>query len=198
MLKSRIFLSVLIFISSFSVLLFLKPILVPLTENYVIASSSFFLDSWVNEEFTSKKYAHIKSAGNDFVRVSCIFYNADGSAIERYVLIDVFSEFALPMILTVCLALIFAYYLKLKYHFIINTFILGAIVFTMKFVAIIFDNYNYREYRLCEFSFPIKQIIFYFNKLLNITGSSLNFIMPIVLILIIVGIYHKSVSKKLN
>lgn len=191
MLRNRKLITLIIFILSFSFMIYLKSSFVNLSKIYLVYINQRLIDKWVNEVYIFEKKAEIYIDKDDFIRVNCKYFNTKEGNIEKYVLIDTFNEFALPLIIILAFAISIAYYLRFKFKFIFTTLILSIITFSIKITLIVFDNYNYQQYQLSEFSFPLKQIIYYFNKILNITGSSLNFVIIVLILLSVIGLFYK-------
>lgn len=194
MLKNRKLNTLIIFVFSFSFLILIKSNLVVFSKDYLINVNKILLDNWVNDVYLFEKKAEIYSENENFIKLDCIFFNTKNGTIERYALIDVFNEFVLPLILVIATSFSVLYLLRLKFTYVVTTFILSLFIFSNKIIMMVFDNYNYTDYQLTLFSFPMKQIIYYFNKLLNVTGSSLNFVLPVLIVLLAIGIHYKQVN----
>ena len=181
--KNDIVKSLIIFIFSLILLLSIKPIVIDLSSSYIETTSNFFLEKFVNEKYIFEKEAVVFIGENNNLNVDCIFFGTESGDIKRNMKIDIFLELVLPFSIVLSLSFCTFFYFKSKYLFLFISLIGSLYFLTIKILVLIFDNYNYSDFQLSEFAFPVKQFIYYSNLFINTTGSSINFLFPILFIL---------------
>lgn len=142
------------------------------------------MQEYVNEEYIFKKDAVAYMEKDNYLNIDCIFYGTKEGDIQRNVKINTFLEFLLPVFILISFSIATCFYFKSKWLYIGVSMLGGIYIFTVKILVMIFDNYNYSDFKLTEFIFPIDQIVYFLNFVLNITGSSINFVLPVLIILI--------------
>ena len=182
--KSNIIKSIIIFVVSITVLLITKSYIIDWSNIYLTETSNLFLQEYVNEEYIFEKDAIAYMEVGNNLNIDCIFYGTKEGDIQRNVKINTFQEFLLPILILISFSIATCFYFKSKWLFIGISLIGGIYIFTVKILVMIFDNYNYEDFKLAEFIFPIDQIIYFSNFVLNTTGSSVNFVLPVVIMLI--------------
>lgn len=182
--RNNILKSLIIFVISISVLLIVKSFIIDWSNVYLTATSNMFLQEYVNEEYIFKKDAVAFMEEDNYLNIDCIFYGTREGDIQRNVKINTFLEFLLPIFILISFSIATCFYFKSKWLYIVVSLIGGVYIFTVKILVMIFDNYNYTDFKLAEFIFPIDQIVYFFNIVLNTTGSSINFVLPVLIILI--------------
>ena len=182
--RNNIIKSVLIFVISISVLIIVKSFVIDWSNIYLTTTSNIFLQEYVNEEYIFKKDAVAYMEKDNYLNIDCIFYGTKQGDIQRNVKINTFLEFILPIFILISFSIATCFYFKSKWLYIGVSMIGGIYIFTVKILVMIFDNYNYSDFKLAEFIFPIDQIVYFFNFILNTTGSSINFVLPVLIILI--------------
>lgn len=182
--KSNIIKSIIIFVVSITVLLITKSYIIDWSNIYLTETSNLFLQEYVNEEYIFEKDAIAYMEEGNNLNIDCIFYGTKEGDIQRNVKINTFQEFLLPILILISFSIATCFYFKSKWLFIGISLIGGIYIFTVKILVMIFDNYNYEDFKLAEFIFPIDQIIYFSNFVLNTTGSSVNFVLPVVIMLI--------------
>lgn len=182
--RNNIIKSVLIFVISISVLIIVKSFVIDWSNIYLNTTSNIFLQEYVNEEYIFKKDAVAYMEKDNYLNIDCIFYGTKDGDIQRNVKINTFLEFLLPIFILISFSIATCFYFKSKWLYIGVSMIGGIYIFTVKILVMIFDNYNYSDFKLAEFIFPIDQIVYFFNFILNTTGSSINFVLPVLIILI--------------
>ncbi|MFA7325195.1 MAG: hypothetical protein WC121_00885 [Candidatus Kapaibacterium sp.] len=190
--RNRIIKSIILFVLSISVLLIVKTFIINLSNSYLTSVSNLFLQEYVNEQYIFEKDALAYMENETYLNVDCIFYGTEKGDIQRNVKMNTFLEFLLPLFILISFSIATCFYFKSKWLFIGFSLLGGIYLFTIKILVMIFDNYNYNDFKLSEFIFPIDQIIYFLNFVLNTTGSSINFVLPILIILIQFSIFtHK-------
>ncbi len=184
MLRNDILKSIIIFVFSISILLIIKSFIIDITNTYLTSTSNIFLQEYVNEKYIFEKDANAFMEEGNYLNIDCIFYGTKEGDIQRFVKINTFQEFLLPIFILISFSIATCFYFKSKWLFIGVSLVSGVYIFTIKVLVMIFDNYNYENYGLSEFIFPIDQIIYFLNFVLNTTGTSINFVLPVLIILI--------------
>lgn len=182
--RNNIIKSVSIFVISISVLIIVKSLIIGWSNIYLTATSNIFMQEYVNEEYIFKKDAVAYMEKDNYLNIDCIFYGTKEGDIQRNVKINTFLEFLLPVFILISFSIATCFYFKSKWLYIGVSMLGGIYIFTVKILVMIFDNYNYSDFKLTEFIFPIDQIVYFLNFVLNITGSSINFVLPVLIILI--------------
>lgn len=194
--KDNILKSVIIFLFSIILLLSMKSFLVDWSNGYLLQMTNIFIDEYVNEKYIFEKEAFVVVENEEFLSVDCIFYGTQQGILKRNVKINSFLEFLLPIFILISFSISTCFYFKSKWLFLSFSIMASIYIFTIKILILIFDNYNYDEFKLSEFIFPIDQLIYFINFVLNTTGSSINFVLPILIILIQFSIFTPKENLK--
>lgn len=195
--RNNIIKSIIIFVISISALLILKSSIIDWSNTFLTSTSNLFLQEYVNEKYIFEKDALAFMENKIFLNVDCIFYGTENGDIQRNVKINTFLEFLLPIFILISLSIATCFYFKSKWLFIWSSIFGGVYIFTVKILVMIFDNYNYNDFKLSEFIFPLDQIVYFLNFMLNTTGSSINFVLPVLIILIQFSIFTPKENLKI-
>ncbi len=187
--KNNIIKSVILFVLSISVLLFIKTLIINFTNTYLTTTSNYFLQEYVNEKYIFEKEAVAFMEDIHYLNIDCIFYGTENGDIIRTVKINTLNEFLLPIFILISFSIATCFYFKSKWLYILISLLGGVYIFTVKILVMIFDNFNYTDYKLSEFIFPIDQINYFLNFVFNTTGSSINFVLPVLIILVQFSIF---------
>lgn len=192
--RNKFIKSLIIFVLSIGFLLVLKSFFLELSNSYLTYTSNEFIQEYVNKKYIFEKEAIALIEDDIYLNINCIFYGTPEGDLQKSVKINSFQEFVLPIFILISFAISSCVYFKSKLIFLITSVIAGITIFTIKILIMIFDNYNYSEYLLSEFVFPIDQIIYLFNLVLNTTGSSINFVLPILILLFQFSLFNPKES----
>jgi len=146
---------------------------------------SYFIEK-INKNLTLKRQINITLSDN-YINFSILYYdkkNNDNTYPEKNISIDLFTESTLLIILTTSLCISIPVIWQRKLNSTIFALIIVNLFILFKIYAFVLDNYSNPDLLIINFSFPIKQIIYFFNKLFSITGFSLNYVIVIVIFVI--------------
>jgi len=137
----------------------------------------------INKNLNLKRQINT-SLSDNYLNFSIIFYdkkNNDNTYPEKNISIDLFTESTLLIILTTSLCISIPVIWQRKLISTIFALIIVNLFILFKIYAFVLDNYSNPDLLIINFSFPTKQIIYYFNKLFSITGFSLNYVIVVVI-----------------
>lgn len=110
--------------------------------------------------------------------------------------IEVFNEIGLPILFYISTLSIFLN--KQNYKQFIVFLILLFLILWLKNIIVIYDNYTHPEYILKDLVFPIKQIVYYTNSVLQKVGTSFSMMISVILIVIFISLKTNLISKILK
>ena len=143
---------------------------------------SYFIEK-INKNLTLKRQINTTLSDN-YINFSILYYdkkNNDNTYPEKNISIDLFTESTLLIILTTSLCISIPVIWQRKLNSTIFALIIVNLFILFKIYAFVLDNYSNPDLLIINFSFPTKQIIYYFNKLFSITGFSLNYVIVVVI-----------------
>ena len=198
--KNKFIIPILTFVITLTVLIVIKNPIMIISKNVIAKLNQTLLDEFVNEKFEFVKKAECKLSEDNFIIIVSTFYPKEGgdSIRQMNTQIDIFNEFVLGVFLIVALSISIPIVLWKRLVVLVASVSLGSLIYFLKIQIIIFDNYNYPEYNLIDFSTPIKEIIYFTNYLLNTVGTSINLVIAFIVVAIVILPYFNDVKKSLN
>lgn len=156
-------------------------------ESPIYANTTRILNNYYQSELNSKyelnRSAKAESQNNMIISQIVLLDKKDkqGNAIIKTIGIDFRMETALPFILCFSLLTAAPLLLKKKIAAVMTGMFICSFYIYVKLYSIIFDNFNYPELSVKKLNIFSGFIVEIVNRIINISGSSSSFIVPVVI-----------------